>query len=149
MRLWHYNLIPFLPRQQLISQWRECCAIASNLAKKGTPNHLLVNRILDYHYSDFTEYANMVLQEMNRRGYKVSDVSKSNFEKNILSYIKTIDLLEETKKKTSVFMFTYWHTDRYLKQCIYNLQEKYDCGEINQYDWETIEDNLEKWCIDI
>lgn len=143
MRLWHYKLISYLPRQQLIAQWRECCAIASNLAKKGTPNHSLVNKILDYHYSDFTEYANLVVQEMNRRGYKVSDVSKSNFEKNILSYIKTIDLLEETKKKTSVFMFVYWHTDRYLEQCIYNLQEKYDCGEINQFDWEKIEDNFD------
>lgn len=43
MRLWHKELIPYLPRQQLIAQWRECCAIASNLASKGTPNHLLVN----------------------------------------------------------------------------------------------------------
>lgn len=148
MRLWHFNLIPYLPRQQLIAQWRECCVIASNLAKKGTPNHLLVNKILDYHYSDFTEYANMVIKEMNHRGYKVSSVSKSNFEKNILSFLKKIDLTEEAKKKT-VSMFANWHTDRYLIQCIYNLQEKYDCGGINQSDWEKIEDNFEKWCIDI
>lgn len=25
MRLWHKDLIPYLPRQQLLGQWRECC----------------------------------------------------------------------------------------------------------------------------
>lgn len=48
MRLWHYKLISYLPRQQLIAQWRECCAIANNLASKGTLNHLLVNKITEY-----------------------------------------------------------------------------------------------------
>ena len=41
MRLWHKDLIPYLPKQQLISQWRECCCIAKNIADNGTPNHLL------------------------------------------------------------------------------------------------------------
>ena len=27
MRLWHYKLIPYLPKKQLVSQWRECIAI--------------------------------------------------------------------------------------------------------------------------
>ena len=45
MRLWHKELIEYLPQQQLISQWRECCAIAANLAKDHTPNHILVNPI--------------------------------------------------------------------------------------------------------
>jgi uncharacterized protein (TIGR02328 family) len=27
MRLWHYKLIPYLPRQQLLGQHRECCAL--------------------------------------------------------------------------------------------------------------------------
>ena len=39
MRLWHKDLIDVLPRQQLISQWREICCIAKNIAEKGTPNH--------------------------------------------------------------------------------------------------------------
>ena len=48
MRLWHKDLIPVLPRQQLLSQWRECCCIARNIVENGTPNHILVNKILDY-----------------------------------------------------------------------------------------------------
>ena len=27
MRLWHQDLIPYLPRQQLLGQHRECCAL--------------------------------------------------------------------------------------------------------------------------
>lgn len=27
MRLWHEELIPLLPRQQLLGQHRECCAM--------------------------------------------------------------------------------------------------------------------------
>ena len=27
MRLWHQALIPYLPRQQLLGQHRECCAL--------------------------------------------------------------------------------------------------------------------------
>lgn len=40
MRLWHKDLINVLPRQQLISRWKECYCIAQNLASKGTPNHI-------------------------------------------------------------------------------------------------------------
>ena len=33
-----------------------------------------------------------------------------------------------------------WHNDRYLAQCYYNLQEKYDCGGISEDEWQKIED---------
>ena len=48
MRLWHKDLITVLPRQQLMAQWRECCCIIKNITEKGTPNHLLVNKIMNY-----------------------------------------------------------------------------------------------------
>ena len=48
MRLWCKDLIPYLPKLQLLSQWRECCAICSNIANKGTSNHILVNKIMNY-----------------------------------------------------------------------------------------------------
>jgi hypothetical protein len=32
--------------------------------------------------------------------------------------------------------------ERYLKQCLYNLQEKYDCGGISQKEWQKIEDKF-------
>lgn len=123
MRLWHKDLIPVLPRQQLIAQWRECCAIASNIANKGTPNHILVNKILDYSSIHFIEYTNLILEEIQKRNYKVNEKSYLKFSKNIQlgkEYFKT----DCNKFK----LYEDWHNDRYLLQCIMNLQEKYDCG---------------------
>ena len=70
MRLWHKDLIQVLPRQQLLSQWRECCAIAKSIAEKGTPNHIIVNKIMDYPIEHFIAYTTLVKQEMQKRGYK-------------------------------------------------------------------------------
>ena len=70
MRLWHKDLITVLPRQQLVSQWRECCCIARELAVNGTPNHLLVNKILGYPKHHFLKYAMLVAKEMERRDTK-------------------------------------------------------------------------------
>ena len=55
MRLWSYQLVPFLPRQQLVSQWRELVCIAKSIHDKGTPNHILVNKIMRYPLSDLNK----------------------------------------------------------------------------------------------
>lgn len=125
MRLWHKVLIPYLPKQQLIAQWRECCAIASNLANKGTPNHILVNKILHYPICQFWIYSKLIVDEMELRGYKVSKISKNNFQKHY-------DLLKNNNFDSTCFIFKDWHNERYLKQCLYNLQEKYDCDGITE-----------------
>lgn len=52
MRLWHKDLIQILPKNQLLSQWRECCCIAKNIAI----NHILVNKIMDYGIAHFYSY---------------------------------------------------------------------------------------------
>ena len=77
MRLWHWKLVPVLPRDQLLGQWRECCLIMKNISENGTPNHLLVNPIMDYPLDHFYCYAAMVHEEMQRRGYH-SDWLKFN-----------------------------------------------------------------------
>lgn len=134
MRLWHKELIPYLPRQQLLAQWREYCAICSNLANKGTPNHILVNKVLEYPTIHFWVYSAQVLSEMNNRGYRISKASRNNFQKN---YDKFSD-----GKLDTAGIFNDWHNDRYLKQCFYNLQEKYDCGGIPENEWKRIEEKF-------
>ena len=127
MRLWHKSLIPVLPKQQLLGQWRECCLIAKSITEKGTPNHLLVNKVLDYPMVHFYFYAELVADEMRYRGYKC------DFEKFIKwagKFYITISYDE---------LFAYWHDVRYLKQCYYNLEEKYDCGGITEKEWQKIE----------
>ena len=126
MRLWHKDLIPVLPKQQLLGQWRECCLIAKNIAEKGTPNHLLVNKILDYPIEHFFRYGIRVVNEMERRGYKV----------DLYKFIRWFDRLSAEREYEDIF--DTWHNDRYLKQCYYNLQEKYDCGGITQAEWDTL-----------
>ena len=126
MRLWHKDLIPVLPRKQLLSQWRECCSIARNIAVNKTPNHILVNKIMDYPIDHFIYYVGLVWTEMNRRGYKC-DWDK--FEKHCLN---TGDGQIRCSMET---LFDGWHNRRYLLQCYYNLQEKYDCHGISDEEW--------------
>ena len=39
-------------------------------------------------------------------------------------------------------IFKDWHNTRYLRQCLYNLQEKYDCGGISKEEWYNIRRNF-------
>lgn len=130
MRLWHKYLIPYLPKQQLIAQWRECCCIARSIAVDGTPNHILVNRIMDYPRSHFQTYAKMVYVECISRGY---NVSLYNFCKWIHSDFEDVPMEE---------LFKDWHNIRYFWQCYYNLEEKFDCGGIELDEWELLCDEF-------
>ena len=123
MRLWHKDLIPVLPRQQLLGQWRECCLIAKNIAEKGTPNHLLVNKIMDYPLDHFFMYCSHICTEMERRGYRFDFVK-------LEKYMPDGCVIVDHNK-----MFSNWHNERYLIQCLMNLQEKYDCGGISEEEW--------------
>lgn len=125
MRLWHKDLIHILPRQQLLGQWRECCAIAKNIAEKGMPGNILVNRIMDYPIEHFTTYGWLVRSEMVKRKYKVD-------------YLKFHKYLLIHNRVNSEELFQGWHNERYLIQCLHNLQEKYDCGGISEKEWDII-----------
>ena len=35
-------------------------------------------------------------------------------------------------------VFDGWHNERYLLQCLYNLQEKHDCGAIPDEEWKIL-----------
>lgn len=143
MRLWHKSLIPYLPRQQLIAQWRECCAICSNWANKGTLNHLLVNKVMDYPTVHFMEYTRLAVFEMSKRGYKINPAVGIRFVKNF----NKIGNSDETiiGANTERVIFEDWHNDRYLRQCLFNLQEKYDCGGIPEEEWKAIENHFDEY----
>ena len=133
MRLWHKDLIPYLPRQQLIAQWRECCEIAGSIAKKGTPNHLLVNKILNYCSTEFYMYSKDIVLEMTKREYKVNQKSWNEFCHNL-----EISEKKFYKPYKVIIIFENWHNERYLLQCLANLSEKYDCGGIPEDEWDKI-----------
>lgn len=130
MRLWHKDLISVLPKNQLCGQWRECCLIAKAISENGTPNHLLVNKIDDYSIFHFLTYCDIVIDEMRKRNFKVSTTKIEE-----IKHLFFIPAFEKIEKQN---LFYDWHNDRYLRQCLYNLQEKYDCGGISETEWQPI-----------
>ena len=135
MRLWHKDLIEKLPREQLVAQWRECSAIASNIVAKGTPNHILVNKIMDYSFNHFISYAFYIRQEMTRRGYRTMN---SVWDKitNVADDYNILPINE---------LFPDWHNDTYWVICYYNLKEKWMCGGIKDEDWNKIDNADAEW----
>lgn len=127
MRLWHWALIPVLPRQQLLGQWRECCLIAKNIKEQGIPNHILVNPVMNYPIEHFVSYSYMVFDEMNRRDYNVRSTAFTDH----ISKPFYPSIIPER-------LFPEWHTQEYLNQCYYNLEEKHDRGGISDDEWDKI-----------
>lgn len=114
MRLWHYELIKYLPRSQLLAQWRELNSIFKN-----KPKHILINYVYDHTKNYLLAYSVIVINEMNRRKYKWSVDNLTSYFGNLSDYANTgLPNFPE-------------HDDRYLLQCFYNLQEKYDRGQLD------------------
>lgn len=127
MRIWHTDLIPVLPKQQLNGEWRELNTIFK--AKKPI-NHLLINFAYDYPKAHLLAYAIKILAERKRRGYKYNTAAMNEY--------FTAEDYAEAEKITVPFPNKM--TERYLIQCYYNLQEKYDCGGVTDGEWIRILD---------
>lgn len=130
MRLWHYKLIEFLPRSQLIAQWRELNSIF-----KKQDNHILINYVYEYNKLELEEYTCLVLNEMIKRKIKIR--SWDNFLKyfNYSPLDHSVDSIIGFRVQHMKDMlgnnelFKNHHTIRYFIQCFFNLQEKYDRGQ--------------------
>lgn len=129
MRLWHISLINVLPKEQLVAQWRELSAIAGSIQKKGTPNHILVNFVLDYDFDHFINYAAAVRSEMTFRGYRTMN--------SVWDRITRLKPNWNLLPSEDIYKQKMNHT--YLDICYYNLYEKYLCDGINQEDWNKID----------
>lgn len=111
MRLWHYQLLPYLPNSQLIAQWRELNCMYSKQV-----NHLLINYAYKYKKENLKSYSDLVIKELARRRIKVLSFEKYD------EYFKYADgELPEVPFPE--------HDDTYLRICFYNLMEKYMRGQ--------------------
>lgn len=126
MRLWHYKLIEVLPQQMLVSQWRELIAIKRQW-EKATLKHRLVSYVKEYDKKFFYSYVLQVVREMNSR--------KINYQEKYFEEIRDFCCKLPMRKYNNYPE----HSDRYLKQCYYNLQEKYDRGIIKEDEWKKID----------
>lgn len=138
MRLWHYEILDYLPKAQLISQWRECVRIAKSIHENGTPNHILVNRIMDYPTEEFNTYCNLVVRAMLRRGYNISSQSIEKLEEYIDFRVESVG----EKKR----IFKDWHDENYMDVCYWNLYEKWHYAKGNS---KLTDDEWNEFCLGI
>lgn len=131
MRLWSYQLLPYLDDFHIVAQWRELLAIKGAIDKNGTPNHRLVNKVLKYNIQDFKNYTACVVCELKKRKIKYSN---SKWEE-----IRDWDSPHfNNDRYFGAKYYIGWHEGRYLTQCYFNLQEKMDCGIVSETAWNKI-----------
>lgn len=111
MRLWHIDVLPFLPRSQLLAQWRELNSIFAKEDK-----HVLINYIYEYDKRELKTYTDCVLAQMRSRGYTIRTFDKME---------RYFDGVEAASGKP----YAKHHNDDYLRICYYNLYEKYIRGQ--------------------
>ncbi len=130
MRLWSYQLIPVLPNAMLVSQWRECLAIKRQW-EKGTLKHRLVSYVTEEPKGLFYRYVWDLCCELEERNIKYQE-----------KYLNEISTFTNGCGLPDLIKGYEQHNDRYLKQCLYNLQEKADRGIITKEEWQKIEDKF-------
>lgn len=136
MRLWHYKLIPYLPNKMLVSQWRECIAIKRQW-DKNTLKHRLVSYVKNYQKYYFLNYVVDIVCELKKRNIKYQD----KYLNEIVDFCGGIIIWDK--------LYIYpEHNDRYLNQCLYNLQEKFDRGIISNEEWNEIEKDFYEYLED-
>ena len=114
MRIWHYALLSTLPDRQFKGQLRELIAIMRDWKSKGSTNHLLINKVMQYPKSHLTKYIEMYAHEYEKRyGKEVN-----------LSYL--FEFVEFSKyEEKPITPFTEWHNHEYLRCNMANLYEKW------------------------
>ena len=116
MRLWHEQMISILPKNQLLGQHRECCALRGNGWNK---KHKTVDYVFSYSPYHLFMYHSLVMDEMEKRGYRVSiEWRDKNYRgKTAENY----DNLEEKRIERPIYKE---HNAEYLLECIENLRSK-------------------------
>lgn len=137
MRLWHYQLLPYLPELQFKGQLRELVAIMHDWRDKKKTNHLLINRVMAFTPRNLTAYFLRYEEEWrNRFGKPISPLVVQEF----------ITFAGETKLYCDPFKG--WHCREYLRVCMANLYEKHFFGEgkskITDAEWDKLCEGYKK-----
>ena len=116
MRLWHEQIIHLLPKNQLLGQHRECCALRGNGWNK---KHKTVDYVFTYSPYNLFIYHSKIMDEMEKRGYRVSREWR---DKNYRGQkAESYSNLEETNISSPIYKE---HNSEYLLECIENLAGK-------------------------
>lgn len=132
MRLWHYELLPYLPDLQFKGQLRELVAIMHDWRDKGKTNHLLINRVMEHEKGELVAYFLAYSSEYFKRYGK--PLRKYEFE--FLDFDCCIPFYNDLYKG--------WHNKEHLRVCMANLYEKHHFGVgksmITDEEWQVLID---------
>lgn len=122
MRLWHQDLIPKLPRQQLLGQWRECLALLGNGWGK---KHKTVDYVFHHGEWYLVAYTLNVHREMHRRGYKANlDLALTALRRRGFTYKEIDDIFNAGYLREYDLPIYPEHDNSYYSECINNLKSK-------------------------
>ena len=112
MRLWHIDIISYLPDSQLSEQWKEL-----DLIFRKQPKDVLINYIYEYPKEYLLYYSNVVMKELYKRHIIIHNFT------NYDEYFKDVAIKERDK-------FRYLqHNNKYFKLCFSLLYERYIRGQ--------------------
>jgi len=124
MRLWHEALLPYLPRQQLLGQHREVCALRG---RGWGRNHSVVNYVFTHPKEWLWAYHMRVMAEMINRGYN-PDIKWSQIwyqGESMPARDKDEIDIDGLNAKFAAGGYIYpEHDDAYLEECLKNLEGK-------------------------
>lgn len=104
--------------------WRELNSIF-----KKQDNHILINFVYDCPKEHLMYYTNLIIAEFKKRGYKIKSLDNYN------TYFEGI---QAPVYIAPANLFNGKMSDRYLRQCVYNLEEKAQCKGISKDEWSKI-----------
>ena len=127
MRLWHQFLIPYLDRQRLLSQHRECAALRG---KGWGKKHSVVDYVFTHGTEYLVAYHYLVMDEMKRRGYRPDETWRHpHWRGSVLGNEEgwaDADFVDDqycyAAHKGGIIYPE--HNDEYLRECINLLKEK-------------------------
>lgn len=132
LRIWPWQLLPYLPDRQFRGQLRELVATLHDWRDKGKTNHLLINVVMEYPKSDFIRYYSLYADEYRNRYGK--DI-KYNITKQF------IDFCFDRDYKYVEEPFGNWHGKPYLRICMANLMEKHmgiGSSRVTDEEWKRL-----------
>ena len=113
-RVWHQNLIPYLPNKQLGAQWCEIRMMLGTIAIHGKLNHSTVNYVNKYPIEYLLAYGYLVFIERLKRGMYSNPAFVSE-------YYDAYTNITNTYIKTTIYPE---HNETYLEECLLNLEGK-------------------------
>ena len=124
MRLWHQALIPYLDRQHLLGQHRECAALrGAGWGRK----HATVDYVFTHDPAYLVAYHCLVMNEMKYRGYHPDEIwySIQYRGKSLGISNNWVDenIFINCYKNNSLIIYPE-HNDAYLQECLDILKSK-------------------------